>query len=192
MRIRALTAILVSLWPLHALAEMVTYDFTVNGGPSGPLAGVVSSGSITFDTNEIAAATLDSTGSLLFVSGPGILSDMRLNWDGIAYDPSTLQTGGLTWLPNGFFSGWLFGTHCDGAGCGVTAGSSDLYVNGSFPGGGPFVYTVSGVIYDGVVTSVTQAPLDPTVWYLAAGLLGLAAVKIRFRASDDRLVTPSH
>jgi|SRR5579871_161155 len=106
-------AIAAGVISLCAQASPVTYDFGVNGGTSGPLAGVVSSGSFTFDSS-IAASGGVYTGREL--------EALSFSWDGIHYTAATANTGALQSNGGGaILTGWLFGTSCGPASCSIPA-----------------------------------------------------------------------
>jgi len=82
-----------------AWATSRTYDFTVtlpNFPDSGPLAGTVAAGSLSFDESLIPVSGFGS------VNGPGLLTHFSFSWNGIAYDETTANTGSLG------FGGWPF------------------------------------------------------------------------------------
>ena len=101
-----------------AQATPLTYDFTVTippGSAFGPLAGVVAPGTLSFDNSLIPASGFGSVG------GPGLLSDLSFSWNGITYDETTANTGGLGFggfpflgaAQPGELTSFVFGNDCD-------------------------------------------------------------------------------
>jgi len=178
--ILSLAAAAVLAAPL-AHARTVTYDLTVNGGSTGPLANVTSSGYITFDSEIIPAGggTLVDT---------GLLSGLSLQWDGFSYDQTTANTGWLSFDASGALTGEGFGAFCSPGTCTVFSTVPDWFVAAAHIGNGPvtcpcggFVYaTGDGQLYDGSanMNEVAAAPeIDPAT--AASGLtllLGALAV----------------
>lgn len=118
--LRAITAILVVIVANSnaAQASLLTYDFTVTippGSAFGPLAGVVAPGTLSFDNSLIPASGFGAVG------GPGLLSDLSFSWNGITYDETTANTGGLGFggfpflgaAQPGELTSFVFGNDCD-------------------------------------------------------------------------------
>ena len=74
--------------PIAAHSAPITYDFLVNGGSSGPLAGQTATGSFSVDSSNTPAS-----GGVL--NATGLLSDLSFTWDGISYNALTANTGSL-------------------------------------------------------------------------------------------------
>ncbi|HET7133656.1 MAG TPA: hypothetical protein VFJ95_15490, partial [Gammaproteobacteria bacterium] len=100
--------------PLAGHATPITYDFTVNGGPTGALAGVTASGYFSFDSSIIPAGA-----GLRGLTG--LLTDLAFTWNGIFYDETTANTGSLSFDANGTLTGAIFGTACKPGGCDVSS-----------------------------------------------------------------------
>ena len=100
--------------PITGHSTPITYNFAVDGGPSGALAGVTSSGYFSFDTSIIPAG-----GGLRGLTG--LLTDLAFTWNGISYDETTANTGSLSFDSSGALTGALFGTACKPNGCDVSS-----------------------------------------------------------------------
>lgn len=96
-----------------AWASSRAYDFTVTVA-SGPLAGTVATGSLSFDESLIPA------GGFGRVVGTGLLTSFSFLWNGIAYnegtaDATTLGFGGYPALGSrqpGELTSFVIGNHC--------------------------------------------------------------------------------
>lgn len=179
----SLTAAVALAGPLAAQATDVRYDFTVNGGGLGPLGNSTSSGSFSFDNSIIPVG-----GGL--VTGTGLLTGLSFTWDGVSYDSTMANTGGLEFNSSGMLDGVNFGTSCNAfGGCGVTATRQDWDISG-FTFVGPFdsasfLYSVGdGQFYTGSVgvsPRLVEAPTPAPVWLLGGTLIGLAARMRKFK-----------
>jgi len=141
--------------PIAAHSAPITYDFMVNGGASGPLAGQVATGSFSVDS-----ANTPASGGVL--NGTGLLTDLSFTWDGISYNALTANTGSLiiSWGSWGPVFGATFGTNCDGTGtCTVASNGLNpspqwlIQMFNNSPG--TFVYGVPGDsldLYSGTAT----------------------------------------
>ena len=138
----------VSLVSHRAAAAPTAYQFTVTG-LSGPLAGVTSTGTFTFN-----ASIVPEGGGYVFVAG--VFTHLSFSWEGINYDETTANTGDLGFEPDGTLFHALFGTDCgpSGFGCGVGNRPSDWAIG--FDDGSGFFYYKSPTdpieIFDGVVS----------------------------------------
>jgi hypothetical protein len=143
--------------PGAALAVPITYDFTVNGGPDGPLAGVTSSGFFSFDDSIIPAGG----GSL---SSTTLFTDLEFTWNGIAYDETTAESGALSFDATGALNGWLFGSNCNAGTCFILPGVDRWAVLTTAAFGTVFGYTLASteVVYT-VPFAVTVTPRAVTV-----------------------------
>lgn len=140
----------VSVAPIKSTAGTPAYEFTVTG-VTGPLAGVTSVGTFSFDP------TIAPAGGG-YVSIAGLFESLSFSWDGVDYDEDSANTGTLGFDADGTLFYALFGTNCgpSGFGCGVGDGASPrewsfnidiengtvtgafYYVSPADPSGGPF------------------------------------------------------
>lgn len=156
--------------PLAAGAAPVTYDFHVTA-TSGPLSGVTSDGSFTFDSSIIPVG-----GGLL--SGVGnLLSALSFVWNGVAYDETTANTfgfnGGLSFDAAGALTSVTIGTGTCGAVC--TQGNLNTwYIFGG--SGGIFSYGAPGAgISGGNFTLAVHAGTAPEPSSLLLAAVAAAA-----------------
>jgi hypothetical protein len=183
--------------PIAAHSESITYtyDFTVNGGPSGPLAGETATGSFSVDSSNTPA-----NGGVL--NATGLLTDFSFTWDGISYNKEAANTGALiiSWGSWGPVFSASFGTNCDGGTCQAASGGIDpspqwfVQVFNGAPGS--FAYGVPGDSVDlffGTATfepAPVSVPEPGTVGVLGIGLGALFFVGRRRRpgliAAADR------
>jgi hypothetical protein len=164
-------ALCLASFPCAALAVPITYDFTVNGGPDGPLAGVTSSGFFSFDDSIIPAG-----GGIL--SAATLFSDLGFSWNGIAYDETTAESAALSFDASGALSGWLFGSNCTPGACLISPGLDRWAVLSTAAFGNVFAYTLASteIVYT-VPFAVTVTPRAVTVPEPSTlALLGLAAL----------------
>ncbi|HEX5421131.1 MAG TPA: PEP-CTERM sorting domain-containing protein [Gammaproteobacteria bacterium] len=153
--------------PITAYSIPLTYDFSVDGGSSGPLAGVTSSGYFSFDSSIIP-----NGGGLL--GRTGLLTDLAFTWNGISYDETTANTGSLIFDASGALTGATFGTTCQAFGCQVSSRSIgwDISWNPSLYAH-YFTYSFgNGRIGSGTPT-ITEALPAPVPEPSSMGLLGL-------------------
>lgn len=120
-RLLGLFAVGLLLGPMGAKAAPVTYDFTANGGPSGPLAGEASSGSFTFDDSIIPSGGGE-------VDQANVFTDLTFTWNGIGYTESTANTGRLTFDSSGaLVPMFFFGNLCAAGVCSVHQGLNEWF-----------------------------------------------------------------
>lgn len=141
--------IAASLVSHKAAAAPTAYQFAVTG-LNGPLAGVTSVGTFTFDPSIVPEG-----GGYVFVAG--VFTHLSFSWEGVHYDETTANTGDLGFQPDGSLFHALFGTDCGPSGFGCGAGGSRPidWVIAFDDGVGVFYYTSPAdpiAIFDGVVT----------------------------------------
>lgn len=157
--------------PIMATAMPVTYDFTVNGGASGPLAGVSSAGFFSFDDSIIPAG-----GGI--VGQDDLLTDLAFTWNGLTYDETNANTGGLVFDADGVLTNALFGTHCGFGGCtaGISKPNSWLVVVGQF-----HYDTAGGGLHIGSFAYSRRAsvPEPGTLALFGLGMMGLGLTRRR-------------
>ena len=152
-------------------AATITYDFLVDGGDSGPLAGVTASGFFSFDDSIVPPGAG-------IVGEADLLSDLEFTWNGISYDETTANTGDLTFDATGALVTGTFGSDCGAGFCG--AGISDT--NSWFVGlADEFVYDAGGerLFFGPTSFSLRSVPEPDTLALLGLGLLGLGVTRRR-------------
>jgi hypothetical protein len=164
-------ALCLATLPCAALAMPITYDFTVNGGPDGPLAGVASSGFFSFDDSIVPAG-----GGIL--SAATLFTDFGFSWNGIAYDETTAESGALSFDASGALSGLLFGSNCTPGVCLIFPGLERWAVLSTAAFGHVFAYTLASteivytVPFAATVTPRAVAVPEPS----SLALFGLTAL----------------
>ena len=106
MRLMIVLAVLALIPAINA--DPITYDFSVVVN-DGPLSGVTANGSFTYDSSSIL------TSSTNFATG--LLTSLTFEFDGIAYDQTTANTGYLAFDASGNLADALFGTNCSAGLC---------------------------------------------------------------------------
>jgi hypothetical protein len=169
----------------RASASPISYQFTVTAS-TGPLTGVTSVGTFTFDSSIVPVG-----GGLVDIAG--LLSQLSFTWGGMTFSAATANTGELQFNSSGIVVGALFGTSCgpSGFGCGVTAGTHDweFFLNPA-PGNRGFDYAIpadplntffqlGGVTLTGPLPVPTPGTLP--LLSAALGALGLIAWGLRPR-----------
>jgi hypothetical protein len=172
-----LAVVLVGL-PCAAPAAPITYDFTVDGGPDGPLAGVTSSGFFTFDDSIIPAGAGVLTGSFF--------TDFGFSWNGVAYDETTAESGALRFDASGALDGWLFGSNCSGGTCFLLPGFDRWAVVTTVNFGDVFAYTLAGseIVYSvpfAATVTPRVTPVSEPGTLALFGLMPLMLVALRQR-----------
>jgi hypothetical protein len=101
-------AVALATCAIAAHASPITYDF--NGSfSSGPLMPQFYSGYFTFDSGAVTAGSVNQA--------TGLLSDLSVTIDGIAYDENTANTGWLGFDALGALNNFGFGTDCSAGSC---------------------------------------------------------------------------
>lgn len=182
-RLSRLAALSLCTAPLVAAAAPVTYDMQVTA-TSGVLAGVVSNGSFTFDSSIVPPGGGTVTGPAL------LLTELDLNWNGVAWDETTANTFGSNGLLDfdaaGNLTLLIVGTACAGGGGAVCAevNTNSWFFNGA--SGGLFGYATAGSPSFGFGTFSfslrTNTVAEPSTALLAA-LAVAAAWRLRRRTA---------
>lgn len=154
-----------------ANAIPVTYDFTVTA-ETGVLTGASSSGYFTYDDTIVPVGGSQVLGSAL--------TDLAFTWNSISYDETSALSILLTFTSTGDLEGAIFGSSCDGNGCGRVAGQSDWIISSFFTR--PFFYMMaSGTDGEGSVTWTRRAESVPEPGTFALFGIALAGVGLARR-----------
>ena len=127
-------------------AGLVRYAFTVTIG-SGPFA-AQSTGTFAYDTSIIPAPAAG-----VVVGGLDLLVNLDLTWNGIQYDETTANTGGMVFDASGTLVDIVFGNECVPLFCLAGAGDEEWFVlmrNSSFtyrPAADPSVREIGEVSF---------------------------------------------
>jgi hypothetical protein len=173
LQLAALLGCVLLALPTLAAAIPITHNFTVKG-IDGPLAGVESWGSFSYDSSIIP---LSGTG---IVGGSATNFDFVLNWGGTTYTESQIKSGGILFA-GGQFAGALFGTVCrtDFSCLLAPLPLGALFVDiAASPFPGLFSYNLDGTQRIGSVR-MKAVPEPSTTALLCLALLGVATYRYR-------------
>ena len=153
-RLIKLVILACMLVPTVGEATLITYDFSVTA-TTGPLIGMTSVGSFSFNSNIIPVGGGTLRQSFLFNS-------LSFTWDGITYDELTANTSSMDFSAAGDLSGVMFGNHCSWLGCFLGSNQKDwtlvLPAAVSFPENAGFLYTTPVPINPECLTSPFACP----------------------------------
>ena len=154
-----------------AQAATITYDFIVDGGDTGPLAGVTVSGFFSFDDSLVPAGGGD-------VNEAGLLSDLEFTWNGISYDETTANTGSLTFDATGALTSGVFGSDCEAGACSASINDPNSWLLSL---GDEIGYDVGGerLFFGPTTFSLRAVPEPGALTLLGLGLLGLAVWRLK-------------
>ena len=159
----------------NAQATPVTWDFTVTA-TNGPLVGVSSTGTFTYDTSIIPPGG----GS---VGATNLLTSLHFVWDGFTYNQTTANTGSLGFDSTGALLSFDFGTNCTAGGCGVTSGMEQWEVGGTvFTVTGGFAYALANTPlgqFEGNIKLTQVIPEPASLAMLGVGVIGLGLIRRR-------------
>jgi hypothetical protein len=155
-----------------ANADSITYNFSVTA-TTGPLTGITAHGTFAYDSSSIVPGG--------DIGATGLLTALRFTWDGISYNETTANTGGLDFDAAGNLGLALFGTNCGPGFCGVAAGHEQWDVVARSVGPfSEFTYaTPAGGFWTGTLTM--HAVPEPTSLVLLIGALVLLGVGVTMR-----------
>ena len=164
-------------------AATITYDFIVDGGDIGPLAGVTVSGFFSFDDSLVPAGGGD-------VNEAGLLSELEFTWNGISYDETTANTGSLTFDATGALTSGVFGSDCEAGSCSASINDPNSWFLGL---GDEIGYDVGDerLFFGPTTFSLRAVPEPGTLTLLSLGLLGLAVWRLKDQRSRPRKIAPS-
>ena len=120
------------LFATCANAVPISYEFSVTA-TYGPLAGVSSSGTFTFDSSSITPGGRNT--------GEGLFTDLSFTWYGITYTEFNANTGHLEFDALGELIDVQFGTFCGYVSCSVSSLKEDWLFVGS-PEAAAFAYSI--------------------------------------------------
>jgi hypothetical protein len=182
---KILASLLLAATPACGFANTITYDFTVNGGLSGPLAGVTSTGYFSYDDSivPVGGGMLGST---------GLFTDLSLDWMGAQWDETSANTGWLGFDADSTLMRWGFGNYCGNGSCGVESDVPTWFVHGQTSPNDPplraFTYSLEGSVYDSTynitlrTAETTTVPEPSTLVLMGTGAFGLALLWRRRRS----------
>jgi hypothetical protein len=164
--------LLLALLLLRAAdAAPLNHAFSVTA-TSGPLAGVTASGTFSYDSSTVVPG-----GENLHT---GLLTALDFTWNGILYDETTANTGGLFFDAAGDLIRALFGTNCSTGLCSVFFGMEEWAVSAP----GPFAYAMPGStsVFDGTARLVPEPSALSLLGIAVAGLVLLQGRRAGERA----------
>ncbi len=143
----------------RAQAFPIDYTFHVDI-TNGPLAGQMENGSFAYDSSSITPG--------LWNLSAGLLTSLSFSLNGLSYDATTANTGGLAFDLAGNLETTsvhpLFGNDCSAATCKVAFSTNDWYVEGP-----AFTYSIPGSIaFHGTVTYLESTIPEPSTFALLA------------------------
>jgi hypothetical protein len=158
-------AILLSCVVPRADALPISYAFTIDV-TSGPLAGDISSGTFAFDSSSVTPGG--------FNKQTGLLTALSFDFNGVAYDQTTVNTGFLFFDPSGALEGFCFGNDVVAGACNF--GRGDITISSQ-----SFGYdSDTGAVSTGTaIFSAAPAPEPASLALLALGLPALLLVCVR-------------
>ncbi len=167
--IRSLMAAAAML-PVVCHTAPVTYEFTVTA-ITGPLAGVSSTGTFSFE-DTIVPAGGGALGQM------GLLSDLSFVWDGLSYDETTANTGRLTFDSTGDLIGFSIGNQCGNGFCLTGFGPNEWYVAAIVGADDLFAYGAdTGSLRYALMTSTVPEPAGIALAGLALAALGVTRAR---------------